>query len=40
MDNRLIFLYRLKCMREAVTQEDSQSALMVECVQASRLRRK
>ena len=37
MDNRLIFLYRLKRLNEAVTQKDRQSARLVECVQAVRL---
>ena len=36
MDNRLIFLYYLNRMREAVTQKDRLSGLMVEPVQALR----
>jgi len=40
MDNRLIILYYPKAfLREAVTQEDRSSGLMVEPVQASRLGR-
>ena len=39
MDNRLIFLYYPKRLREAVTQKDRSSGLMVEPVQALRVQR-
>ena len=38
MDNRLIFLYsHTNVLSDAVTQEDSQSGVMVDSVQAIRL---
>ena len=37
MDNRLIFLYHLNTLYDAVTQKDRQSGLMVEPVQALRV---
>ena len=37
MDNRLIFLYHSKRLRDAVTQKDRQSGVMVDSVQAVRL---
>ena len=37
MENRLIFLYHSKCLRDAVTQKDRQSGVMVDSVQAVRL---
>ena len=39
MDNRLIFLYHLDTLYDAVTQKDRQSGLMVEPVQALRVQR-
>ena len=40
MDNRLIFLYHLNTLYDAVTQKDRQSGLMVEPVQALRVQRR
>ena len=37
MDNRLIFLYHLDTLYDAVTQKDRQSVAMVDHVQAVRL---
>ena len=37
MDNRLIFLYHVRAIDEAVTQKDRQSGEMVDSVQAVRL---
>ena len=37
MDNRLIFLYHVRAIDEAVTQKDRQSGEMVDSVQAMRL---
>ena len=39
MDNRLIFLYHVRAIDEAVTQKDRQSGGMVDAVQAVRLER-
>ena len=39
MDNRLIFLYHVRAIDEAVTQKDRQSGEMVDSVQAMRLAR-
>ena len=39
MDNRLIFLYHLDTLYDAVTQKDRQSGLMVGPVQALRVQR-
>ena len=39
MDNRLIFLYHVRAIDEAVTQKDRQSGAMVDSVQAVRLER-
>ena len=39
MDNRLIFLYHLDTLYDAVTQKDRLSGLMVEPVQALRVQR-
>ena len=37
MDNRLIFLYHVRAIDEAVTQKDRQSGEMVDSVQAVKL---
>ena len=37
MDNRLIFLYHISLIDDAVTQKDRQSGAMVDSVQAVRL---
>ena len=37
MDNRLIFLYHVRAIDEAVTQKDRQSGAMVDSVQGARL---
>ena len=37
MDNRLIFLYHVRAIDEAVTQKDRQSGEMVDSVQGARL---